>query len=378
MPRTLINVRMVGVNQIHARPVKPVRTVAVICDPEAAPAEIANHLCRVLPLLLAETCGGTTTFDVLLHAERLPIGKQGDQQTLIEHAAVVKRQRGWHAAICVTDLPLCGENNEPLVADLSVGSSVAVISLPAFGAPRLRRRVTEVSVQILRELFPFERGGPTLASRDLRGPFRLIVPEGSGIDAQVVADRGLWRQLVGMVRANRPWRLWRGLRKGIVAALAFSTFWLINPTVWQLGTDQSTYRLTLVALCVITAMVIWLIFYHHLWLHGDKPADRQQVFLFNASTVLTFALGLGIAFIVLAVVNFLAARLLLSDSVVASQLGSPPGIVEYVKLSWMATAGATVIGALGTGFETEEDVRQAVYSQREAERAKQWRDDVMV
>jgi hypothetical protein len=370
MPCPLASGNMVAVSHIEDRMVPPARTVAVICDPEASPAEMAGHLSKVLPALLSQSCGGAAPFEVCLHHERLPIGARGDHQTLIEHAVSMKRQHGWAAAVCVTDLPLCGENGEPLVADLSGGSCVVVLSLPAFGAPHVRRRVTDVTVQILGELLTSDRTTPPLTGRDLPGPFRLVSSTTDGIDAQVVAARGLWRQLAGMVRANRPWRLWLRLRRGVIAALAFSVLLLINPTVWELGVNQSSLRLVLISLCVVTAMVAWLIFYHHLWVAADQPAQRQQVFLFNASTVITFALGLGVAFIGLLVVNVAASALLLSDNVLAATLGSPPGVIEYVKLSWMATAGASVVGALGTGFETEQDVREAAYSEREAERNK--------
>lgn len=366
---------------VDDQPRSAARTVAVICDPEAAPAEIAGHLHRVLPGLLAQAYGESETFDVCLHRERLPIGPQGDHQSVVEHAGRMKQERAWDAVVCVTDLPLRGERNESLVADLSTDSGVAVLSLPAFGATRLRRRVTQVTVEILRELMPaVSKRAPTnrpalsLTDRDLPGPFRLVIPETSGIDAQVVASRGLWRQLVGMVRANRPWRLWLGLRGGVVAALAFSIFWLINPMVWQLGINHSVYRLIVISLWVVAAMVVWLIFYHHLWVFGGdgETADRQQVVLFNASTVITLVLGVSIAFIGLLILNFFAAHLVLSDKVLASNLGSSPSPTEFIKLCWMATAGASVVGALGTGFESEEDVREAAYSQREAERHKQW------
>lgn len=363
------------VSHSHAQQVSSIRTIAVICDPEASTAEVARHLHRVLPVRLAELCEKGQTFDVCVHHERLPIGKQGDQQTLIDHAVRMKRERSWEAAVCVTDLPLCGENDELLVADLSVESGVAVLSLPALGAGRLRRRVTEVTVQILQELIPTDHATPPLADRDLPGPFRLVTPETDGIDAQVVASRGLYRQLVGMVRANRPWRLWMGLRRGVVAALAFSILMLINPTVWELGIQQSSYRLVVISLCVVVAMVTWLIFYHHLWVFADEPGDRRQVFLFNASTAITFTFGLTVAFIALLAVNFAASRVLLSDNVLANELGSPPGVIDYVKVSWMATACASVIGALGTGFENGEDVRDAAYSEREAERGKQRQAD---
>jgi hypothetical protein len=352
-----------------------VQTVAVICDPEAAPAEIADHLHRVLPGLLAQSSDATAVFDVCLHRERLPIGPQAQHQPLLEHAGRVKRSRGWDAAVCVTDLPLCNEDDEPLVADMSIKDGVAVVSLPAFGAPRLRRRVTEVLVEILKELVPAAQGGTSdlspVSSVDhhLPGPYRLVTPQDSAIDAQVVAGRGVGRQLLGMVRANRPWRLFLGLRRGVVAALAFSVLLLINPVVWQLGIGHSWRGLLLVSAGVVAAMAAWLVYYHHLWVHRvDGVPGRRKVLLYNASTVITFVLGLGVAFLGLLAVNVMAARVLLSDHVLTSQLGHTPGIVEYLKLCWMATVCASAIGALGTGFESEEDVRDAAYSEREAQR----------
>ncbi len=159
----------------------------------------------------------------------------------------------------------------------------------------------------------------------------------------------------------------------MVAALAFSLLLLINPTVWELGTDQSWYRLLTISLCLVAAMVTWLIFYHHLWVSRDQEvADRLQLFLFNASTVITFIVGLSVAFVGLLVLNFLVSLLVLSDNVLARHFGSSPSLFEYFKLCWMATVGASVVGALGTGFESEEDIRQAAYGRREAERRKQW------
>jgi hypothetical protein len=215
-----------------------------------------------------------------------------------------------------------------------------------------------------------------LDERNLPGPFRLVTTGVAGVDAQVVASRALWRQLVGMVRSNRPWRLILGLRGAIVAALAFSAFWLINPTVWQLGTVHSMARLTAISLWAVAAIVVWLIVYHHLWERrpdGDG-VDRRLVVLFNASTVLTLLIGVGIAYAGLLLLNLCAAYLVIDGGVLAAQTGGSAGFVEHLKLTWMATSGASVAGSLGAGFESEESVREAAYSQREAERRRQWRE----
>jgi hypothetical protein len=355
-------------------------TVGVVADPEAAPAEIGHHLEAVLPELLARRLKDGRSWQVVLRCERLPAGDPGTHDALIRHAAEQQRAESWDAVLCVTDLPLTGHGDRPLIADLAAQRRVVVISLPAFGATRLRRRVTDVALELLGELLGARPAGReatvVLDDRSLPGPFRVATPAAAGIDAQLVASRGRWRQLVGMVRANRPWRLVLGLRGALVGALAFSAFWIVNPSTWQLGNAHGFPRLLLISLCAVAAIMAWLIAYHHLWVRpGDAPAERLTVRLFNASTVLTLLIGVGIAYVGLFIINLAAARLLIADDLLGRQLqGGAAGWTEYVKLTWMATSGACIAGALGTGFDSEESVRQAAYSQRDAERRKRWRE----
>jgi hypothetical protein len=361
---------------------RPSQCVGAIADPEAGPAEIASHLERVLPELLGSRIDGPDGWRIELVHERLPAGEPGTHATLIDHAASRRDDAGWAAVVCVTDLPLRGEHDEPLVADLAIGRGVAVVSLPAFGAARLRRRtaqvVTELVAEIVGPVTSSTQTGPrrrtSLQDRDLPGPYRLLNPDADPIDAQIVATRGRWRQLVGMVRSNRPWRLLLGLRGAVVGAFAFSAFWLVNPSIWQLGNAHSFARLALLSLWAITAIVTWLIVYHRLWERGrDAAPDPEQVALFNASTVITLLIGISIAFAGLLMINLVAAHLAIAPVVAREHLGPDVGFAEYVKLTWMATAGAALAGSLGSGFDSEESVREAAYSQRERERRDQWR-----
>lgn len=364
-------------NTVERRP----SVVGVIADPEAGPAEIARHLERVLPELLGDRIDAADGWRVELVHERMPIGAPGKHDALVEHVENRRNDAGWSAAIGVTDLPLRSEQDQPLVADLAVERGVAIVSLPAFGAARLRRRVAQVVTELVAEIVgPSHDDDPDgrtpLADRDLPGPYRLENPDAAPVDAQVVASRGRWRQLIGMVRSNRPWRLLFGLRGAVVGAFGFSAFWLVNPSIWQLGNAHSVGRLGMLSLWAITAIVTWLIVYHRLWERGgDAAADPQQVRMFNASTVLTLAIGIGIAFVGLLVINLVAAHLALASEVVGEELGREVGFVERAKLTWMATTGASLAGSLGSGFDSEESVREAAYSQRERERRDQWREE---
>jgi hypothetical protein len=51
-----------------------------------------------------------------------------------------------------------------------------------------------------------------------------------------------------------------------------------------------------------------------------------------------------------------------------SQIGRPLRFSDLLIVTWLASSLAIVAGALGTGFESEDAVRQAAYSYRERER----------
>lgn len=351
--------------------------VGILADPEGAPAEVGRHLVEVLPDRLSERFDDGRDWTLRARYERLPGGELGTHDEMLVHGSRRRVELGWDLVVCVTDLPL-RDGKRPLVADVASARGVAVVSLPGFGATRLRRRVTDVVRELVVELATGadeaepDDGGPLrqVMARDLPGPFRVVAPEAPDIDARVVATRGRWRLLVGMVRDNRPWRLLFGLRGAIVAAFAFSAFWMINPTIWQLSAAHSPWRLAVISLGTVAAMVLWLIVYHELWERtaGVDATQREQVVLFNASTVLTLLIGVSCAYLGLLAVNFVAAGLVLVEEVVAEQLGRPVGIADYAMLTWLATSGASVAGALGTGFESEQSVREAAYSRREQER----------
>ena len=56
---------------------------------------------------------------------------------MIDRARERMQREGWHLAVCVTDLPL-RNGRRPVIADASAMHGVAILSLPALGAARLR------------------------------------------------------------------------------------------------------------------------------------------------------------------------------------------------------------------------------------------------
>jgi hypothetical protein len=74
------------------------------------------------------------------------------------------------------------------------------------------------------------------------------------------------------------------------------------------------------------------------------------------------------SYAVLFVLVLVAALIFLESSFLQSNLGHPVGLTDYVRLAWMTSSLATVAGALGSGLEDEETVREATYGYRQQRR----------
>lgn len=347
-------------------------TVGVVADPVVGPSEVAANLAKDLPGLLAEYVDGDCQWRVEVQREQLP-PSDAHHTEMMDVALKRIRRHGWNLAVCVTDLPL-RDGRQPIVADLSSDRRVVVVSLPAFGGMWWRRRVRNVVAQLIADMYGIKTSPvPTRKGRGRRLPmlsrrFRRVEPDDPGIDVRMLASRGGMRLLTGMVRDNRPWRLVLGMTGPVVGAFAFSAFYLINTTVWELATQMGLLRLSATALFSIGIMVVWLIVYHHLWEPTGQRRLRDEAMLFNASTVLTLLIGVGFMFVSLYVVNLIAAGVVLTPAVLGQYVGADPGFREYAFVTLLITSAGTVAGAIGSGFESEDSVRSAAFSYRERER----------
>lgn len=174
--------------------------IGVLADPVAAPSEVAQHLEHELPGLLFEQLPDRE-WKIEVCRERLPPSDMRDAE-MLNLAADRKRQRGWHFAVCITDLPLIADGHA-VAADASSSRNVAVVSLPAFGAMASRRRVLQVTAQLMIDLYC--KGTPHEDSEEhrqrriaaLSGALRRTTPDDDGIDLRILASRSRLRLLIG-------------------------------------------------------------------------------------------------------------------------------------------------------------------------------------
>lgn len=355
-------------------------TVGVLTDPVAMPTLIGGQLAQDLPQILSEHVDPTREWAVQVHQERLP-PSDSRHTAMMELAQTEMEEHGWDVTVCVTDLPM-RSGKQAIMGDVNNGRRVVVVSLPAFGAMNLRRRVRAVVAQLIADVHrpgnP-EEGTEQHARRRLpvlNRRFQRHTPDQEGVDARVSSRWGSPQLLLGMVRANRPWRLVWGLTGPLVGAFAFSAFYLLNSTVWELATTLSSWRMVLTVIGALAVMTGWLVVYHHLWepVRERPRGEREEAVLFNASTVLTLGAGVAFMYIGLCLVNLTAGLVLLPPGVLQSYIAGSVGVGTYVLIPLLVTSAATVAGAIGSGFESEDSVRNAAFSLRERERREAFRE----
>ena len=341
-----------------------------------APAELATGLTRELPGLLARRHPGAR-WQVATVRDPL-VTPPADDRELVEAARARLLAEDWDLAVALTDLPL-EVSRRPVVAHASPLHGVGLLSVPALGAVWVRRRAGEAVLRLVDGML----GEPEHADGAKAGGALARVRElGTDTDAQGGADDGAvrftarvltgnLRLLIGMVRANQPWRLTLRLSRALTAAVATGVFALVTSDIWALADAYGPGRLATLGLTSVLAVTTTLITGAGLWERARHRRVREQVVLFNLATTATVVLGVTALYVALFVLSLLGAALLVVPDLLTGALAHDAGAGEYAKLAWLTTTLATVGGALGAGLETDEAVREAAYTYRTSERTEQ-------
>jgi hypothetical protein len=289
---------------------------------------------------------------------------------LISAGRRVLLDRGWHLVVCITDLPL-QTARRPVIAHVSATHGVAVLSMPALGPVSVRKRAADTIVRLIGHML----GDITLAAdtgqrRTLAGTVTRRMLElgtriehgehGVGFAARVVSGN-IWL-LLGMLRANRPWRLVLGLMRVLVTAFAAGVFALVMSDIWRLSEYLGPVRLTVIAFGSVAAIIVAIMVTTGLWERSPHPAAREQVILFNIVTAATVGIGVAVLYAALFIAMLAAALLLVPGNLLGILLGHPAGAADQITLAWLATSIAALGGALGAALESHEAVREAAYT----------------
>jgi uncharacterized membrane protein len=356
-------------------PAEPTLRIGLVAAPGAASSQTAGIADQLRAHLDAAFPSVRWAPEVLTeHALVIPPAGVAE---LVEALRQELLNHDWAICVGVTDLPLYIDGR-PIVSHVSVTHGVGIVSLPALGVLQLPRRLREEIVEVIAELV-CEESGRTLARTDDGGMSecgaraRRVLEELARHDGPNqpltplfvirVAARHV-RLLLGMLRANRPWRLAAHLHRSLFGAFAVSAYVLVSPDVWRIAESLEPLRLVLLAAAATIGTVISLIAGHRLWERVGSPESRPQVVLFNLATTLTVVGGVLVLYIAQFAFLLAAALVLLKPDVLARALGHAAHIADYVKLAWLAASLATTGGALGAALESDDAVREAAYAYR--------------
>ena len=345
---------------------QPELVVGLLASPGPA-SELTESLMPVIADRLAEQLPGAR-WRLEFVSDRL-----AEPPTVLSELVSAARRalldRGWQLAVCVTDLPL-QTARRPVIAHGSSTHGVAVVSLPALGPVAVRRRAADTIVRLIGHLLGdvMQDAGerrpalPDVVARRMRElGLRIEQDEqGVGFAARVVTGN-VWL-LLGMLRANRPWRLALRLNRALVAAFAAGVFALVTSDIWRMAGALGAARLAVIGVGSVAVTGVTIMMAAGLWERSPHPAAREQVILFNIVTAATVGIGVAALYLALFTAMLAAAVLLVPGGLLSTALGHPANVTDQVRLAWLAASIATLGGALGAAIETDETVREAAYT----------------
>lgn len=333
-------------------------SLLLIADP-GAPAALADDLAEPLQDALERNSAAAPAWDVSVEVEPYLLDEQAELATVIDW--VDPSSHDQDIVVYLTDLPR-RDGTAPVIADVSPQDRFGLISIASIGGVFVSRRVQAVVESIVAEVEPNAAERPKdvtkLSRTEHHGHVRYAAPQAFA----------RLRLLSGMVYANRPWRLAAGMSRVMMATFASGAVSLAYPTIWQLSATMGPWRLSATTVLATAAMVAWLVINHRLWERPDSQSQRDRAALYNTATVITLTIGVVVLHASSFILLFLTALWTLPPQMLEENIGHAVGAADYLRLAWLVAAVATLGGALGSGLEDDDVVREAAYGVRQQQR----------
>lgn len=367
--------------------------IGIIAAPNL-PADIAEDLEQEVTDLLSDAIDEKVDWKIESLIDPL-IGFAENTNQILDKVVAIKKENDWNYAVCLTDLPLFSRKHL-VVADASVENSVAQISIPVFGFMPMRSRIKKAFIQMMGELYYRNSARDSFATDIVHmkpflkrnkykkfpkpKPFSLsltkrveMAEEDEQVDVRYIIKSlmiGRLRVLSGMTFANRPWIALFSFNKLITLAFATGSYISIFPTPWQMSIAYNPVRFIAVMVLAILGTIIWVIFSHDLWERPTKKGKKRWRDLYNWTTFTTLGVIIIINYMMLFIIFLGAIAIFVPPSLFEAWTGieDEPTPEYYFALVWLITSLGTLAGAIGTGIEDEEKIRDITYSYRQKHR----------
>lgn len=345
------------------------KVVGLMAD-SGVPQKIAESVAGSLKRELADRIEDVE-WNVDVSKESFSLTPDGDIPFMHESEDLRNRYE-WDYIVYLTELPR-HHAKDPLLCEVSTANRALLVSVPALGAHRLQAQTRNLVVALIAAT---QQGtGENSLEDSVRSIAKLRSARGDsgeGRDDTAYIVMPGWfnrlRLLLGMVRSNRPGRMLPALSTSIAAAAAVGTFGVFYSSMWTLADALHPARLLLIGLLVVAALTFWLIFRNHLWTKRRDAVYAWQGGLDNTTTVIMVGTSVALMFLVLFAFLFVLGLVVVDASQLSTELMHPASFFNYPQLAWLAACLGTLAGALGSNFDSDEEIRRATYSKRENER----------
>jgi hypothetical protein len=120
-----------------------------------------------------------------------------------------------------------------------------------------------------------------------------------------------------------------------------------------------------------------LIVDHELWERPEDAQTKQLARLYNTATAVTLLLGVICFYFALLALLTVVSVVVYDPQVLHTTLRHDPTWADRLGIVWLAGSAAMIGGALGSGLEHDDVVRQAAYGERQRRRSEsnQTQDD---
>ncbi|MER7813025.1 hypothetical protein [Streptomyces sp900116325] len=352
-------------------PAAHVVRIVLVADPGVA-SKIAQELADTLPQHLRRRVRADVDWRVTARTVPLVADEQLDVSSAADVVRPLLPEGDWEAGVLLTDLPRRA-GLRPVSVEVSPADRIALVSLPALGSWRMRRRARRVVADVV-SMLTRERADLAPSMKEA-GRLEASGAGEDGLERFIVPGlRGHLSLVTGMVRANRPWRLFATLSRALAGVFATAAFGLINNSTWTLSSAMDVGRLIGASVASLLALTAWIIIDHELWERPHGSLSRSFSRLYNTVTCVTITSGVLSLYVILLFTLFGVSKLILTPSAFGTVIGQDATVHDYAVLAWFVSSMGMVGGAFGSGLEDDGTVRNAAYGKRQRQRWQKLRE----
>ncbi|TFB22834.1 hypothetical protein E3U55_06245 [Filobacillus milosensis] len=358
--------------------------------------EIKDELPSLLKVYIDDSCEWEIN-----HVTDSLTGSTGNSRQILESILENIKEGDKDYLICLTDLPLF-HNKKVVVSEAYEEENIAILSLPGLGSTPMVKRIRSSIIQLVSEMY-FGSSDQDREQAEKRLKDKIKEDGKTGlklVDGQIIAGHkgfekfspirretpqngeqnidvrftipskilGAIRILTGMVRANRPWRMFPAFVKVLVVAFATGSYAVVFPTIWKHTSNYDLWRLITLTVVAILAMILWVMAAHKLWEKPYSKTNNRLRMLYNIATLFTLLISVTLFYLNLFLMFLVAVFLFIPLETLELQIGESATYVSYIYIAWTITSFATIIGGLGTALESEETILTGTYGYRQRQR----------